>query len=272
MRIAVAVLALLLFLPACVHADDPRDVNKVNKLLDDFKTPQLAPGGRGVVHFVFKNRNDHTMRNVHLSANIYLFATQEGVEKVDESNKWPYFSNNNMRNFTFPSFEINSSDSKLFNLTVVTTQNTRRGTIFSQGAYFVRFWLEFEYNTSGEGATNLTHYVMASRGYFSNEEWDYATNKTVLENCTFPKGEVCLSVLGVDGILPDTSFGVKEPIPMWPFYLILALIVLFALLAFMFYLEEHPGTWPWMEVRWRRFRGIITQQTAFLRRKRRPKS
>ena len=47
--------------------------------------------------------------------------------------------------------------------------------------------------------------------------------------------------------------------PLWPFWVIVFFIGFFAFLGLMFYLEENPGTWPWVEQRWRRFRGIWRQ-------------
>src|SRR5207249_428146 len=81
--------------------------------------------------------------------------------------------------------------------------------------YFLRFWLEFDGIVNG----NATRFRMASPGFFTRAEWDRATSANATTPCTPPgcRGEsgrgVNVSMLGVDGILPDSAFGVKEPIP-----------------------------------------------------------
>ena len=56
-------------------------------------------------------------------------------------------------------------------------------------------------------------------------------------------GNINLDVLEVDGIIPDSSFGVKKPIPKWPLYLLITLTIVFAGLSVIFYLEEE-GNYP----------------------------
>jgi len=148
------------------------------------------------------------------------------------------------------------------------------GSVFSQSSYFVRFWLRFTADVSG----NLTVFNMASRGFFTTAAWDRATNASATTPCTPPgcRGSsgngVNLTMLGVDGILPDSAFGVKEPIPRWPFYLLIAFAVFFLILAFLFWTEENPGTFPRIDVWWARSRGRAARTIALLRRRRRPKA
>src|SRR5207302_10242859 len=68
-----------------------------------------------------------------------------------------------------------------------------------------------------------------------------------------------LGVSRVDGISPDSAFGVKGPIPRWPFYLLIALVVFFLLLAFLLWVEENPGTFPRVETWWARTRGRLAR-------------
>jgi hypothetical protein len=139
------------------------------------------------------------------------------------------------------------------------------GTIFSQASYFVRFWLEFNGTVNG----NATRFRMASRGFFTDDQWARATNATNTSPCTPPscRGNVNFTILGVDGILPDSAFGVKEPIPRWPFYLLIALAGFFLLFAFLFWVGENPGTYPRVDAWWARTRGRLARTTAPLWRK-----
>ncbi len=128
------------------------------------------------------------------------------------------------------------------------------GSIFAQASYFLRFWLEFDGNVSG----TMTHYRFASRGFFTDAQWNAATNANNTKPCTPPwcRGNLNLTYLGrVDGLLPDSAFGVLEPIPRWPFYLLIALAAFFLVLAFLFWVEENPGAYPRVEAWWARTRG-----------------
>src|SRR5207244_4099247 len=76
------------------------------------------------------------------------------------------------------------------------------------------------------------------------------------------RGNVTLTVLGVDGLLPDSALGVKEPIPRWPFYLLIGLAALFLVLAFLFWVEENPGSYPRVDAWWARTRGRLARTIA----------
>ncbi len=67
-----------------------------------------------------------------------------------------------------------------------------------------------------------------------------------------------MDVLGVDGIIPNSSFGVKIPIPQWPLYVLITLTIVFAGLAFIFYLEEE-GTYPELNKWLQKRRGKLNQ-------------
>lgn len=261
LQVLVLFLSILVIVSQLAVADDPTRVDRVSKLLSNFRTPQLAPGESGRFSFDLVNENENNMTNVSLTMSIYMFATANTKKDVDSNWDTPYIENSLEQEFTFWGFDLNGTlagnNSKNLNVTIVTSEHTTRGTIFDQGTYFVRFWLEFDYDN---GSGSMT-YVMASRGYFTDQQWKDATNDTNVENCdpAERKGDICLTYLGVDGVIPDSSFGVKEPIPMWPFFLLIALAIFFAVLGLMFYLEENPGTWPWMERKWRRFRGLWKQ-------------
>ena len=125
--------------------------------------------------------------------------------------------------YSIGTIETNTTIFLEFN--IVTKENTKEGT------YFVRFAMDFEYNGTARS--------MQSRGHWNMELWEEATTN-VTEGSP---GNINLEVLGVDGIIPDSSFGVKKPIPKWPLYALITLTIVFAGLSVIFYLEEE-GNYP----------------------------
>ena len=115
-----------------------------------------------------------------------------------------------------------------------------------EGTYFVRFSMNFDYNSTSR--------VIQSRGHWSMEQWENATTN-VTEGSP---GNINLDVLGVDGIIPDSSFGVKKPIPQWPLYVLITLTIVFAGMSVIFYLEEE-GTYPELNKWLQKRRGKLNQ-------------
>src|SRR5207244_10663438 len=103
------------------------------------------------------------------------------------------------------------------------------------------------------------------------------SNHATKSNTTNPamppvcRGNRNLTVLVLHGLLSYSAFGVKEPIPRWPFYLLIGLAALFLVLAFLFWVEENPGSYPRVDTWWARTRGRIARTIASLHRPRPPK-
>ncbi|HEX9341172.1 MAG TPA: hypothetical protein VF992_08405 [Thermoplasmata archaeon] len=274
---ALALAALIvasLFIPS-TSAEDFGAVGKVNKLIDIQQTPELAPGESGRFVFDVNSTFSEPIFDVRLNVSIYRYATIDESIPVDDA--WAYAypriansSPSSPREWAWTRGRVDpnlgSIPLEFMVLTAADSDDMPHGTIFSQSSYFVRFWLEF--NTTG----NLTRYRMASPGYFSAALWDLAQNETYTNPCTPPwcRGNVNLTVLGVDGILPDSAFGVKEPIPRWPFYLLIVLAAFFLVLAFLFWVEENPGAYPRVEAWWARTRGRLARTIPRVRRRRPP--
>ena len=273
LALALLVLAVVLSPPAT--AEDWGAVGKVNKLIAVKSSPELVPGDTGRFEFYFNSTYSGPMINVTLTAGIYRYATIEESVPVDSS--WPYaypkIAETGTRTWSWTAARVDNGTSRVLNFTIVTAVDSRdmpHGSIFSQSSYFVRFSVIFEGNVSG----TLTAFHLASRGYFTDAQWNLATSANATNPCAPPgcRGDVNLTVLGVDGIVPDSAFGVKEPIPRWPFYLLIALAAFFLVLAFLFWVEENPGSYPRIEAWWARTRGRLARTTAPLRRRRPPKS
>src|SRR3989442_14974096 len=216
--VALSLGILLLLLPGvrAVGPDDARDVGNVNKIISVMQSPQLAPGESG--EFVFNVSNPYrcgtcAMQNISLIASIYRYATIEETAPVDAGWPWAFPK---IRVASIPPCEGRECD--LFargpsdrlgvgehiveRFTVLTSQDMPHGSVFAQSSYFLRFWLEFDFN-NGTGRDHLT---MASRGYFTDAQWFNATDVTnrgpgctpwnATNRCI---GSVNLTRLGVDG-------------------------------------------------------------------------
>jgi hypothetical protein len=261
--VVALVLVLVLLAPPSRAAEDFGAVGNVNRLINVVSTPQLEPGQSGSFLFQFNSTYPAgmTMLNVHLNVSIYEYETVDTSIPVDQNwtYRYPYFEGTGGReqSWSFPSVAPGSVTN--LSVTVVTSADPDQmpsGSIFSPASYVLRFWLEFDGNVSG----TLRHFRMASRGFISNQVWQRAqVNQTDL--CTPPwcRGNLNLTILGLDGVLPDSAFGVQQPIPRWPFYLLIGLAVFFVVLAFLFWVEENPGTYPRVEAWWVRQRGRLAR-------------
>jgi len=272
--LALALLVLAVVLTPPTTAEDWGAVGKVTKLMSVKASPELAPGDSGRFEFYLNSTYTEAMINVTLTASIYRYATIDESIAVDSS--WPYaypkIAETGTRAWSWTASRVDPG-SRLMNFTVVTAADSHdmpHGSIFSQSSYFVRFSVDFEGNVSG----TLTPFRLASRGFFTDAQWNLATSANSTNPCTPPscRGNVNLTVLGVDGVLPDSAFGVKEPIPRWPFYLLIGLAALFLVLAFLFWVEENPGSYPRVEASWARTRGRLARTFAPIRRRRPPKA
>ena len=241
LALCVAVLVILAFAPTVLG--DVRDPGKVNKIFPygTFATPDLTPGGAGPLSFNISNPYDEPIYNVVLNVSIYQYAEQEISMTVDSSWRWQYPRFEGApkpdSNVSFTNSSMAVNESHRITLTVLTSTDMPHGGIFTQGAYFVRFWLTFVHN----GSTAR----MASPGYWSKEQFYHATQD--MDECTPADclGQLNLTRLGrIDGILPDTAFGVKDSIPQWPFYVFAAGSAFFAVLAFLYYAEENASKFP----------------------------
>ena len=209
----------------------------------NFSTPQLEPGDKGDFTLDIHNRYDYKLQNVVVNSEIYHRADIDESEELSSisNNERPYISkkcwtsdsnvnetcenstDTDLVTFDLGTMESNSTIS--LNFRIISDENTKEGT------YFVRFTMNFDYNN--------TAIVMKSRGHWSMEQWEEATTN-VTEGSP---GNINLEALEVDGIIPDSSFGVKKPIPKWPLYVLISLTIIFASLSVIFYLEEE-GNYP----------------------------
>ena len=186
------------------------------------------------------------IKNVELIIDIYRFATIDKSIDIKKIGNPAVIRDTKMLNKTFNLNTIEINETVPIEFVITTNENTAEGT------YFVRCMIKFSYNK--------TNYLMKSRGYFSNELWEQAT-----ENATDDDpGNINLTYLECDGIVPDSSFGVKNPFPRWPMYLFIILTVFFAVLAIVFYIEDTQSS-PWLNKRIQRMRGKFNQFRRLLK-------
>ncbi|UCE74180.1 MAG: hypothetical protein JSV56_00365 [Methanomassiliicoccales archaeon] len=222
------VLLLLLFSSFAQGDDYISDPSRI-PLIDNIDSPDLEPGDSGTFSMTIENRYHANMENITLIVEIYASATYYSYDEIADVEHPPSINGQGItHSFNFQ--EIENDTSVYVNFTVKSSHDT------TQGTYFLRFQLEFEYNN--------TAYIMKSRGYFSDEEWEEATSKA---NETHP-GRIDIEILEVDGILPDSSVRVWAPIPIWPLYVcVMPLIVLLGFLALLFYCQEEYNMFPWLD-------------------------
>ena len=130
---------------------------------------------------------------------------------------------------------IDLAETERISLDISTSKNTPHGSYFMQSTYFVRLKLEFNFE---DDDTTIT---LQSKGFFTDEEWDRMVSfepEESIVNMTY------MNELGVDGLIPDSSFGLKIPIPRWPIALLIGGCAGTAFVALYYFVLDNPGKYP----------------------------
>lgn len=272
MRRILLLLVILTFLaPNVKGASSLADPSDVNQIITVRQVPQLEPGNKGAIELTLFNPYANDMSNVNLTASIYLYVSWDEEIAVDSTWSWnePYFERDGRgvmdHTWSFPTLGPGIPGQQNISATVVTSLDAPHGGILNQGSYFVRFELEFDYVHPSNGT--IEHALMRSRGFFTSDEWEFATQDPVTPGDPNYLGGVNLTYLGVSGILADTSFGVLEPFPVILLYALMIVAVVALILALLFYLEENPEKWPGLANPWIRFRSSMKQSRRISRKK-----
>ena len=236
---------------ASASVPEPGLPQYANNVLSDFVTPTVAPGESLVFAFNVTNPYDDpecTMVNVTLNVGIYRYATQEEVRDVDDDFDDPPVFEGGDTETAIEFAELSLDSTERVTLTIVTDKDTPHGSYFLQSTYFMRFRMEFSFEA------NDTQVVLQSRGYFSDDEWDemvsFDPEKSIVD-MTY------MSELGVDGLIPDSSFGLKIPIPRWPLALLIVACAGTAFTATYYFVLDNPGKYPKLEKRFYQLRGEL---------------
>jgi len=243
--LALLAVASLLLVQLPATAEDPRSPASIPEF-SEFNNLQLEPGQSGVFSFQLRNRYEGDITNLSLSIEIYNYVTIDGAEDPAGMENAPLFSDTStlLESHFIPRFGPNATE--LVEVPVTT------GTWTPEGTYFIRFALRFEY-------VNDTM-TMLSLGHIDRDLW-----KKAIEGRDPDTGEVNITILGVDGIIPDSSFGVYRPIPMWPFYALVALTATVGILAVLFYMHETCNKVPWIEAAYQRHRARMYRRRTRLK-------
>jgi len=258
MRVGLAVviaIAASLVIPTCASADIPLPGSPkyANNILGGFITPTVSPGE--TVYFSFNVTNPYdnesaVMQNANLTLGIYEYATQEKNADVDSDFKHPPSIDGQGTTVAYNLSEIAVGETVRVELAIDTSKKTPHGSYFSQSTYFMRFMLTFNF------PGNTTTVLLQSRGFFTDEQWDhmvsFSGNESIV-NTTY------MHSLGVDGLLPDSSFGIKIPIPRWPLYVLIAVICGITFLAGYNFVLDNPGKYPRLEQRFYYLRGKLSE-------------
>ena len=211
--LGVIIAAVILSLPLA-HSELDMYVSNPGKIPDfhNFSTPQLEPGQSGKFSLDILNRYNESLEDITIIAEIYHRADIDESEDLDliPSSERPYIQNtvwssnivkeeNSLKTTDFKSatFEIDviqSNETITLEFEINTNEDTKEGT------YFVRFEMDFRHNE--------TERQMQSRGHWGMNEWDDTTNQSNVPSDS--PGNINLNILDVDGIIPDSSFGVKK--------------------------------------------------------------
>ncbi len=219
----VAIFLLLTLTLGAVSGEEVSDLARTNLLLGDFTVPQLAPGEEGDFSFSVANPYSWPIENVTLEAEIYAFFLRGNRTSIQRLTDPPEFKQSSLPSISRDLGTMAPASRERVSLTIQTSPTTPSGSFFTQGAYHVRFRLEFDYLAG-------LHAVMVSPGFYSPEEFAYALRDvTPQEQAAFRyEGFLNLTYLGevlglesIDGVVSDSGFGMKVPRPLWPFQLLL---------------------------------------------------
>jgi len=202
----------------------------------------IPPGSSGVYGFALKNRYNASIDNLSLTVEIYRWATVEETRNASEVGSGPVFARTGSRVATVTVPRVAANASVDVRLEVQSRADS------PDGVYFTRHLLEFDYGnvTEPPAVTPYTqHFVMKSKGHFTAEEF---------ASLNYSDLRASLEALNISGVIPDSSFSVKRPAPLWPLAVLIGAAAVAGTLALAYYLaDQSPGRHPRLEgglLRW----------------------
>ena len=256
MRIGLAVLTaafVLLYAGSAsvlANVSDPGAPRYTNSMFGEFVTPTVSPGRTVDFAFNLTNPYPEPMTHIVLTVGVYEYATQDMAVEVNSSFKHPPLIEGLAPQQNLTVADMPAGNSTRLELPISTLKDTPHGSYFSQSTYFVRFRLTFSF----EGSSTLV--VLQSKGFFTEAQWSQLVS--------FTSGQPIvdtgyLKTLGVDGLIPDSSFGIKVPIPSWPLAVLIVACVFVSLMALYYFVLDNPGKYPRLEKRAYYLRGKLSE-------------
>ena len=204
--LVTTVLALGLLSPAFVvgRGDEEADREYVsdpaNVPVFDIMTPKIELGEEGEFTISLTNRYHRNITRTNLTIEIYRWVLGDESKEISEMENKALFVF--LEDLKSPSFIAHWGTVGSGNSSAITRLSIKTEGKTPTGSYFIRLQLHFNYTGEDGNAT----YVMKSRGHFTDGEWEDATDSS-------QTGGINLTMLGVDGIIPDTSFSVLRAEP-----------------------------------------------------------
>ena len=246
---------------AAIDVNYPGSPQYANRMLGITTSETIVPPNNAWLNVTVANpyaSDTEDMVNVSLTVGVYRYATQEHDEYITEDFPNPPLiaGVSTEKTILFP--RIAPDDPNTFNdkssewsfVPFWISEKTPHGSYFSQATYFVRLKVSFNF----EG--NSTAIVLQSRGFFTDDQWNrmvsWEYGDAIIDT-------VYMKSLGVDGILPDTSFGINVPIPRWPLAVIITVAAGSCFAGFYFYVLDNPGKHPRLEKRFYYLRGKLSE-------------
>ncbi len=257
--VAAAMVLLMLMVPSLTHGENTVSDASIAPTVEDYvcnpvntnflfinvSGETIYPGKSGDVFFRLNNPYVRSMENVSLTAEICAWATLDHqYSEIDSSFvDPPTIKQGNGQVYHDSVGSIRPGMNVSYTLTMDTKDNTPEGT------YYVRFTLEFDYSNSSTNSTR--HFIMRSMSYYTKEQWEYATRNATASDIPYYRHGVNVTYLSqfypVDAIILFTSFSVHKGVPKWPLLVFAGSSAFFAILAYMFYMNDNYGKYKWLD-------------------------
>jgi len=265
-HVALSLLMTMLVLTSSTASgdiSDPGSPRYTNNIMSDFVTPTVRPGQTAIFGFNITNpygNASYVMSDLSLTMGVYRYSTQEETRNVTHSFRDPPMIDGVGIEVTRHLEDLYDGQTMRMRFEIHTKEKTPHGSYFSQSTYFIRFKMTFHF------PGNSTQVLLQSRGYFTDEQWhemvSFDANESIV-NTTYMKS------LGVDGLLPDSSFGIKVPIPRWPLGVLVFGIAASSFMALYYFVMDNPGKYPRLEKRFYYLRGKLRELRSQLEDRRR---
>jgi hypothetical protein len=213
--------------PARAAGYPPLPIALDRDFVGNLSGPTMTPGAQSALWFTVSNPFSSSLDSVLLTLDVYAFNGFPGnaTSTVPIAGA-PVLSSEtgSGSNVTVPVYTMYSHEVFQGSVAVVTSSST------PAGAFAVRVALSFTL------ASNGTVYRLESRGWFSDATWKAATE--------LPNGSATLnlSVLGVSGVLPETTVYVTTSSWDWVLGGVLAAAIVLVGLGSWVYFRKGPGS------------------------------